>query len=81
MRGFALLLIAVLLSAAVATAERYRFRHYGPDEGLNREHCLSAGMDDYISKPISIRTVTEVIDWVSRSLEENWPRMDTDQRG
>src|SRR6202030_2592647 len=29
------LLFTLLLSAVVATAERYRFRNYGPDDGLN----------------------------------------------
>ena len=29
------LLVALLLSAVVATAERYRFRNFGPDDGLN----------------------------------------------
>jgi signal transduction histidine kinase/ligand-binding sensor domain-containing protein len=29
------LLIAFLLTAADASAERYRFRHFGPDDGLN----------------------------------------------
>jgi signal transduction histidine kinase/ligand-binding sensor domain-containing protein/AmiR/NasT family two-component response regulator len=35
MRRTLRILVAVLLVAGVATAEHYRFRHYGPDEGLN----------------------------------------------
>jgi signal transduction histidine kinase/ligand-binding sensor domain-containing protein/AmiR/NasT family two-component response regulator len=35
MRRVSRILIAALLLSAVATAERYRFRNYGPDEGLN----------------------------------------------
>jgi signal transduction histidine kinase/ligand-binding sensor domain-containing protein/CheY-like chemotaxis protein len=35
MRRTLRILSAVLLMAVAATAEHYRFRHYGPDEGLN----------------------------------------------
>ena len=35
MRRVSQILIVVLLSMAVAKAERYRFRHFGPDDGLN----------------------------------------------
>ncbi len=35
MRLVSRILMATLLSAALGTAERYRFRHYGLDEGLN----------------------------------------------
>jgi CheY-like chemotaxis protein len=28
----------------------------------DREHCLEAGMDDYISKPIDVRQLDAVLD-------------------
>lgn len=38
----------------------------------DRERCLEAGMNDYISKPISLQAIKEVLDrWQSRQHKEN----------
>ena len=37
----------------------------------DRETCLAAGMDDYITKPVRLEAVAEVLErWVARPLTE-----------
>jgi len=40
----------------------------------DRERCLAAGMDDYISKPIKLHVVAAVLErWLGRVAEEPAP--------
>ena len=43
----------------------------------DREHCLESGMDDYISKPIHLQELADVIDRWARRPAANSPLLDT----
>jgi len=76
-RYWVILWFGIALLAGVGLAERYRFRQFGPEDGLNtsvsrvlhdrprharRQRTLRAGMDDYISKPIDLQALARMID-------------------
>jgi HPt (histidine-containing phosphotransfer) domain-containing protein len=45
----------------------------------DRERCLAAGMDDYLSKPVNRERLQEVIErWLVHSLEPGRPRGESD---